>query len=132
MKLREHILSLEGDLLKPEVRGSIEKTCELLVDGFKEFCSSGQVYIHREGESVDSGLERVGGDAVEEKPQMEIVDFDIQPLSEECILATYKVIKHHKREGKYSLRSSIWKRYGDGWKMFFHQGTPIKEVEERS
>ncbi|PZP78368.1 MAG: DUF4440 domain-containing protein, partial [Stenotrophomonas maltophilia] len=22
------------------------------------------------------------------------------------------------------LRSSLWRRHGDGWRMVFHQGTP--------
>ncbi|QLY81826.1 hypothetical protein [Clostridium intestinale] len=38
--LEKYILQLETDLLKPEIRQSIEKTSELLSDGFVEFCSS--------------------------------------------------------------------------------------------
>ncbi len=34
--LEVHILQLENDLLKPEIRRSIEKTSELLSDGFIE------------------------------------------------------------------------------------------------
>jgi hypothetical protein len=40
-------------------------------------------------------------------------------------LATYKTTE----DGIASLRSSIWQRYGDEWKMIFHQGTKC-EVED--
>jgi len=55
----------------------------------------------------------------------EIKEFTIKQLSNECILATYKVIKYSElnENMKYSLRSSIWQRLNGKWKMIFHQGT---------
>jgi len=55
----------------------------------------------------------------------EIRDFEIKELSNDCILALYKVIKHDEpnESKKYSLRSSIWKYTDEKWKMLFHQGT---------
>ncbi len=46
-------------------------------------------------------------------------------LSDDCILAMYKLIKHDEinESKKYSLRSSIWKLINGKWKMFFYQGT---------
>lgn len=114
--LEKHILQLETDLLKPEIRKSIEKTSELLSDGFVEFCSSGHIWHYNKGESVDEQIQQI---------DWEIKDFAINQLSDDYILATYKLIKHSEinENKKYSLRSSIWKYLDGKWKMFFHQGT---------
>ena len=114
--LEKYILQLESDLLKPEIRKSIEKTSELLSNGFVEFCSSGYVWHYNKGESVDEEIQQIN---------WEIKDFAINQLSDVCLLATYKLIKHNElnENKKYSLRSSIWKCFDGKWKMFFHQGT---------
>lgn len=121
--LEKHILQLENDLLKPEIRQSVEKTGELLAEGFIEFCSSGHIYLYNKDEAVDETTD---------SPELnwEIKNFEIKQLSEECLLATYKLIKHsdvdeHK---KYSNRSSIWKYFYGKWKMIFHQGTLTTEL----
>lgn len=118
--LKNHILKLENDLLNPEIRKSVEKTSELLSDGFTEFCSSGNIYRYIQVQAVEEGtnLQELDG---------EITDFEINQLSEDCVLATYKLIKHNElnENKKYSLRSSIWKCFEGNWKMIFHQGTNI-------
>jgi len=124
--LEKHILKLENDLLKAEVRTSIEKTCELLVDGFIEFCSSGHIYILQKGESINDEF----NDDLQEL-NWEITDFRItNQLSDDCLLATFKLIKHNESDEnkKYSLRSSIWKSFNGQWKMVFHQGTLVPQV----
>ncbi|GFZ30310.1 hypothetical protein CSC2_08360 [Clostridium zeae] len=116
--LESYILQLENDLLKPEIRQSSEKTSELLADDFTEFSSSGYVYHYKKGDKIDDS-------ATKQNINWEIKDFSAAELSDDCILATYKVIKHNEanEDKKYSLRSSIWKCYNGKWKMFFHQGT---------
>lgn len=116
--LEQHILQLENNLLKPEIRQSAEKLSELLWDGFTEFCSSGYIYRYNKGETVDEGTNL-------QQINWEIKDFAINELSDDCLLATYKVIKHSElnENRKYSLRSSIWKCFDGKWKMVFHQGT---------
>ena len=113
--LEKYILQLESDLLKPEIRKSIE-TSELLSDDFFEFCSSGYVWHYNKGESADEEIQQIN---------WEIKDFVINQLSDACLLATYKLIKHNElnENKKYSLRSSIWKCFDGKWKMIFHQGT---------
>lgn len=116
--LKKHILKLENELLKSEVRKSAEKTSELLADGFTEFCSSGYIYNYNRGQSIDKGSNLEAIDC-------EITDFEINQLSNDCLLATYELIKHSElnENKKYSLRSSIWKCIDGKWKMSFHQGT---------
>lgn len=118
--LKKHILQLENDLLKPEIRQAVEKTSELLGEGFTEFCSSGHIYRYNKGDAVDE-------DTNLQQINWEIKDFEINQLSDDCLLVTYKLIKHSElnENKKYSLRSSIWKCFDGTWKMFFHQGTVI-------
>lgn len=102
--LEKHILKLENKLLKPGIRQSAEKTSELLADDFTEFCSSGYIYHHNKGQAIDEGTNL-------QSMKWEITDFDINKLSNKCVLATYRLIKHSESDEnkKCSLRSSIWK-----------------------
>ena len=116
--LNNHIFELENELLKPETRQSAEKINELLSDDFIEFCSSGNIYNYNKGDVFDKTINS-------SKIKWEIKEFSTKQLSNECILATYKVIKHSesKENIRYSLRSSIWKCLNGKWKIIFHQGT---------
>jgi len=116
--LEKYILELEKDLLKPETRNSSEKISKLLSDDFIEFSSSGSIYNYNKGDIFDN-------DSNSFEIKWEIKEFTIKQLSNDCILATYKVIKHSElsENMKYSLRSSIWKLFNGTWKMIFHQGT---------
>lgn len=121
MKLLEkHIFEQEKELLKPETRKSAEKISELLSDEFIEFCSSGKVYHYNKGDVWDHGSNS-------SELNWEITDFAIKQLSNDCILTTYKIVKHSELDEttKYSLRSSIWKFLSGALKMIFHQGTLI-------
>ena len=120
---KKHILKLENDLLKPEIRQSVEKTSELLIDGFTEFTSSGYIYNYNIGQVIDE-------DTKLQEMEWEITDFKINQLSDDCVLATYKLIKHSElnENKKYSLRSSIWKCFEGKWKMIFHQGTLTSKI----
>lgn len=118
MKLTERILQLEKELLKSEVRKSSQKINEILSDDFIEFCSSGNIYRYKNGDifqEKDDELEN----------NWRILDFEIKELSDDCLLALYKVIKlNEKDENKRSsIRSSIWKLQDGKWEMIFHQGT---------
>ena len=44
------------NLLKPEIRESVEKTSELLIDGFTEFTSSGYIYNYNMGQVVNGKI----------------------------------------------------------------------------
>jgi hypothetical protein len=122
MKLKERILQLEKELLKSEVRKSSQKINEILSDDFIEFCSSGNIYCYKNGDifqEKDDELEN----------NWRILDFEIKELSDDCILALYKVIKLNEKNEKKrsSIRSSIWKLHYGKWKMIFHQGTNTRK-----
>lgn len=110
-----HIIDLEKKLLDPEVRKSEAIVDSLLDDSFVEFGTSGKTYdkkiiIERLGEEVPS--------------EIEATDFVPVQLSEDVFQLRFKT-KRIADDGSiiHSLRSSIWKRRGETWKMVFHQGT---------
>lgn len=116
--IKEYILQLEYNLLKSEVRKSSKKINDLLSDDYIEFCSSGIEYHYKNGDVFQSQDDNT-------ELKWDIVDFETKLLSEDCILATYKIIKNNgvDESKKYSLRSSIWKCFDGHWKIIFHQGT---------
>jgi hypothetical protein len=110
-ELKDHLRQLEEKLLKPEVRSSRSELKNLLADEFFEFGSSGRV-LYKNEEIADGGIGIV---------KMKMSDFEIHSLSDEIVLATYRIF--NEISNQHSLRSSIWKKDVDGWKMVFHQGT---------
>ena len=117
-----HILQLENSLLTSEIRKSPQKIAGLLIPDFIEFTSSGSEYYYKNGDVFQEQNDNSNLD-------WEIVDFKIRELATDCILATYKAVKHSEldKSKKYSLRSSVWKHCDRKWKIVFHQGTPISQ-----
>jgi hypothetical protein len=105
---------LEQSLLDSSVRQCSEQLNKLITDDFLEFGSSGQVYNKQDCLKPDDNLRKFS-----------VSDFSIKELSKDVMLATYKTTE----DGVISLRSSIWKIYGDEWQMIFHQGTKC-EIED--
>jgi hypothetical protein len=111
----ETIRMLEEKLVEPSTRHSVKELSALLDDDFTEFGRSGNVY--------DKWVV-IGRIQKEETSRMTLSDFKIVGLAPNVILATYRATKTETGGQKsYSLRSSIWRRAGDKWQMFFHQGT---------
>ena len=111
--LKEHLQQLEQDLLKTEIRQSKERLSEYLSPSFFEIGSSGKT-LYKERGIATEGLRVV---------KMGLSNFEIYPLSENIVLATYKIFDEISKQT--SLRSSIWKRENGKWKMQFHQGTKV-------
>ncbi len=55
---------------------------------------------------------------------MTLSNFEIYPISDDTVLATYRVRDETRMQN--TLRSSIWKLIEGRWQMFFHQGTLTK------
>ncbi|EHA1004258.1 DUF4440 domain-containing protein [Clostridium perfringens] len=125
--IKKQIFQLENDLIKSEVRKSAEKINEILSNDFVEFSSSGSEYHYKCGD--------VFQDEEDERTlDWEILNFKVKKVAENCILATYRVIKHDELDERkrYSLRSSLWTEENGKWKMSFHQGTLLAGKEGRS
>jgi hypothetical protein len=114
-ELTAAIRLLEEKLLEPATRRSAAELNELLADDFTEFGRSGNVYNKQVV---------IGRIQKEETSRMTLSDFKVVILAPDIILATYRAAKIAADGQKsYSLRSSIWRRAGDKWQLFFHQGT---------
>lgn len=116
--LREKIRALERALLQPEIRRSPARLDALLADDFREIGGSGRVFTKAD---VLEALPAETGETV-----FTMSGFEIVRLAEGVVLATYAVTKTAGEQVTRSLRSSIWKRTGEGWRMLFHQGTEIR------
>ncbi|MBY0272778.1 MAG: DUF4440 domain-containing protein [Alphaproteobacteria bacterium] len=112
--LRNKIYELELSHLNPETRHSVKKLENLLADEFMEIGSSGKIYHKND---IFKWL------PLESPRQFIVEDFSVLTLSEDIILATYKLTS----EAVSSLRSSLWKFNENKWKMVFHQGTKCEK-----
>lgn len=121
--LQKHLYELENELLKPKTRQLSERIGELLPDDFIECCNSEEVYHYSDEDMFE-------GEGNTSQIKWQIKGFRIKQLSQECILATYKLRKHSELDEtkRYSLRSSIWKLSNNTWKMVFHKGTFASKV----
>lgn len=118
--IKELIYKLETDLLKPEIRASIEKLNELIADDFIEYGSSGLIY------NKENILERLPQG---NSPAYFLYDFEVFVLSEDIVQTRFKTDRTNLDNTKTtSLRTSLWKKDNGNWQIFFHQGTPIKEI----
>ena len=112
-RLRE----LELELLQNSVRKDGLRLQSLLAEAFVEFGSSGRVFTRAEI------IETLAG---EEPIHWGVEDFSVVSLAEGVALVTYRAVRAvSDAPQSESLRSSLWVREGDRWRMRFHQGTRI-------
>ncbi len=113
---------LEEDLLRPAIRRSRAELEERLAPDFVEFGRSGRTY---DRPAIVAALAAEVGDV---QPSVRIEDFLVRLLAPDVALATYRSVLEDAGGGEplVALRSSIWRRDGDGWRMTFHQGTPSR------
>ncbi|MDJ0354553.1 ribonuclease HI family protein [Paenarthrobacter sp. PH39-S1] len=109
--VRDQIITLEQELLRPDVRRDSSRVAVLLHPDFEEFGVSGRMWTR------DAMLGAMGAD-IGPDPDMEVLDVAL--LDEATALMTYRTTG---REGS-ALRSSLWRQTGGQWRLRFHQGTP--------
>lgn len=122
MDLKQQIIQLEENLFTLEVRSSKKRLVEFLSEDFQEIGASGDFFGLNE---VLSQSPAVPSWSIKTK------DYQLKLLSDDIVILTYRAfIRQSKLDtGTYSLRSSIWKKQDEGWKMTFHQGTIIKPTQ---
>jgi hypothetical protein len=122
LDVAEHLKTLEQALLCNSTRRNAEQVSSLLAEQFREFGSSGRVYSKQE---VIAALQ-------EEAPVMlSLVNFEMLLLLPDVALVTYQSLK--EQDGippNMALRSSIWIRQGEAWRMIFHQGTKLPALAQ--
>ena len=117
--IKNCLYKLEKKLLQTNTHQFSLEITDLLSEEFVEFGSSGSIYNKKQ---VIEYLKQDTGYTTN------IENFDINILTENVILATYKAEKYncHKGDRIKSLRSSLWKFSNNRWQLIFHQGTPLK------
>jgi hypothetical protein len=110
------VIELELRLQKPEVRAEPGAVEALLHPCFSEFGASGRRWERTEMLAA-LAAEQPGG----EEPAITATEMTGTRLADDVIHLTYL----SQRVGRRALRSSIWLRTADGWRVYFHQGTLI-------
>jgi hypothetical protein len=102
-------------LLTPEVRSSPELVGALLHPDFHEFGASGR-HWDRASIIADLAATTDPGTAPVVASRMKGVQ-----LAPDLVQLTFDTAA----DGRHVHRSSLWRRTGDGWLLYFHQGTPF-------
>lgn len=105
------LIRAERALLEPSVRADPDAVLSLLHEEFCEFGASG-----RRWDRSAIAAELSARPALD----VETVDMTTVRVAPSVVLLTYVA----RTPERVSLRSSLWIRGGEGWRLFFHQGTP--------
>ena len=119
--LLEELRSLEESLHQSDVRTDRDSLDHVLHSEFLEIGRSGRTYNKRE--VIESLL------ADRSESLIWSGDYALRQIAPDTVLLTYqsaRTIDSGHREA-YTLRASLWVRSQDGWKLFFHQGTPAEQ-----
>lgn len=112
---QEELFELEQRLLDPAVRSSPMAVIPLLHPDFREYGSSGRVYTKEM--MVQMMVQQTPG-------VVKIRDFEVNEVSDDVALVTYRTIGD---EGRETRRSSVWLRRDTRWQIIFHQGTRVRD-----
>ncbi len=112
--------AMEGELrlLDPEVRASPELFGALLHPEFTEVGASGTRW---DRETIGEVL--MDGSAPAGRPATTVSRMRGVQLADELVHLTYDTDDN----GRRAHRSSLWRRTDDGWRLWFHQGTPFTD-----
>ncbi|WP_049456891.1 DUF4440 domain-containing protein [Stenotrophomonas maltophilia] len=114
--LAAELEALERALHTPQVRGDRVRLAALLDEDFSEIGSSGQCYS-RAVALAEIPLERT-------QVLIESEQFVMRLLADGLAQVRYRSRYHVDGQAqRWVLRSSLWRRHGQRWRMLFHQGT---------
>lgn len=102
---------LERELLDPAVRTDSSRMATLLHPDFEEIGRSGRIW------GRDALVEAL---AEEDEPATELTVLAVERIGDDVMLLTARSAEARG----VSLRSSLWLRSGDRWRLRFQQGTP--------
>ncbi|MEU4493325.1 nuclear transport factor 2 family protein [Streptomyces sp. NBC_00210] len=111
------VVERELRLLDPAVRDSPDLVLELLDPEFFEFGASGRRWDRK---TILAAITPAPGEPVTTTAVSELVG---KLLAPGLVQLTYV----SDSGGRRARRSSLWRWTSEGWRMYFHQGTPIGE-----
>jgi len=106
-------------LQQPDVRKDMHQLGTILHDDFLEIGRSGKIYNKSD---MMAELKH------EEPIRFWSEDYKIKLISDGIALLTYvsSVISDNGNYDNHIRRSSLWIHTDKGWRIIFHQGTPVK------
>jgi hypothetical protein len=108
------VIDLELRLLEPQVRASTGELDRLLHPDFAEFGASGRKWDRSETIASLTKAQPPCGEA-----PVNALEITGTQLADDVVHVTYLSL----RDRRCALRSSIWRRTNEGWRLYFHQGT---------
>ena len=120
--IAEHIKQRELELLQTNWKANPALIDNWLSADFEEIGSDGQV-----SQRVDVVNWLLNKDNA---IQWSLTEFRIKALADGLVMAVYIAKKRNapNNTSKGSIRTSIWQRQGNNWKMVFHQATQRLET----
>ncbi|MDG4859471.1 nuclear transport factor 2 family protein [Streptomyces sp. T-3] len=108
--------AIEGELrlLAPEVRSSPELLGALLHPDFTEIGASGTLWDRAAIITALTEQEKPG------RRSITVSRMHGDQLADDLVHLTFDT----NSNGRLAHRSSLWRRVGEGWLLWFHQGTP--------
>ncbi|WP_421360935.1 DUF4440 domain-containing protein [Agrobacterium rosae] len=114
----DEIRQMEESLWIAETRFDVALMDNVFAKDFFEFGRSGRTYTRAE-----ILVEALPGQTI--KATIPFLSFHGRQLSPDIVQVTYVSEVVYDDEVEWANRSSIWSRNSDGWKLRFHQGTPV-------
>ncbi|MEU9186793.1 DUF4440 domain-containing protein [Streptomyces sp. NPDC048484] len=113
--------AIEGELrlLDPEIRRSPALVGALLHPGFHEFGASGR---HWDRAAIIEMLTETTETTEPDAAPVAASRMRGVRLAPDVVHLTFDT----ESNGRHAHRSSLWRRTEDGWRLYFHQGTPFK------
>ena len=121
-KILDELRAREPIFHHPEKLGKTKQDIEnQICDEFWEVGASGNVYTRQD--VIETLLERYNDPSHQDI--WEAKDFALTQIAPNNYLLTYILIQNKTR---VTRRSTIWRKVGGNWKILYHQGTIIKEL----
>ncbi|MEK7648373.1 MAG: nuclear transport factor 2 family protein [Patescibacteria group bacterium] len=115
---REKLRQLEDSMWIAETRFDRAYMESVLAPDFFEFGRSGRIYQRED---------TLGARGDEIKARLPFKNFELRPVVQDVIQVTYTSEVEYNGEVEVGNRSSIWVKTPKGWKLKFHQGTPVNK-----
>ncbi len=117
MILDELLFKYEKDFFNYNFCHDKEAFVSRIHDDFLEYGTSGIIY--KKADTI------IFLNSISEDRHFEISNFQCESLCHNAMIIHY--ISVNLDNNKKALRTSIWKKDGADWKLYFHQGTPIND-----
>ena len=111
----KELRELEESLWTAKTRFDREYMNSILSPGFFEFGRSGRIY--KREETINVSPQEINA-------ALPLKNFQVHPVSDDVVIVTY-ISEVTYGELESGNRSSVWLKTSDGWKLQFHQGTPV-------